>query len=70
MFERMHLPAFGGAAEWLNREQLSPRLPARAVLVDFETLMCIYWLRTQPYVRAWSQAYRDGGLAVLGRSSD
>jgi hypothetical protein len=34
--------------------------------VDFWTLTCINWLRTEPYVRAWSQAYRDDGLVVIG----
>jgi thiol-disulfide isomerase/thioredoxin len=36
------------------------------VLVDFWTLTCINWLRTEPYVRAWSQAYRNDGLVVIG----
>jgi thiol-disulfide isomerase/thioredoxin len=36
------------------------------VLVDFWTLTCINWLRAEPYVRAWSRAYRDDGLIVLG----
>ena len=36
------------------------------VLVDFWTLTCINWLRTEPYVRAWSRAYRDDGLIVVG----
>jgi thiol-disulfide isomerase/thioredoxin len=36
------------------------------VLVDFWTLTCINWLRTEPYIRAWSQAYRDDGLVVIG----
>jgi len=36
------------------------------VLVDFWTFTCINWLRTEPYVRAWSQAYRDDGLIVIG----
>ena len=34
--------------------------------MDFWTLTCINWLRTEPYVRAWSQAYRDDGLVVIG----
>jgi hypothetical protein len=34
--------------------------------VDFWTLTCINWLRQEPYVRAWSRAYRDHGLAVVG----
>jgi thiol-disulfide isomerase/thioredoxin len=36
------------------------------VLVNFWTLTCINWLRQEPSVRAWSQAYRDDGLTVLG----
>jgi hypothetical protein len=36
------------------------------VLVDFWTLTCINWLRTEPYVRAWSRAYRNDGLTVIG----
>ena len=36
------------------------------VLVNFWTLTCINWLRQEPYVRAWSQAYRDDGLIVIG----
>jgi hypothetical protein len=36
------------------------------VLVDFWTYTCINWLRTEPYVRAWSQAYRGDGLVVVG----
>ncbi len=67
MYERVHLPAFGGATEWLNREPLGPpEFRARAVLVDFGTLTCINWLRTQPWTRAWAAAYRDDGLVVLG----
>jgi SAM-dependent methyltransferase len=34
--------------------------------VDFWTFTCINWLRTEPYVRAWSQAYRGDGLVVIG----
>ena len=41
-------------------------LRGHVVLVDFWTLTCINWLRTEPYVRAWSQAYRDDGLIVIG----
>jgi hypothetical protein len=36
------------------------------VLINFWTLTCINWLRTAPYVRAWSQAYREDGLIVIG----
>jgi len=63
----VHMPSLGGATEWLNSEPLGPaELRGRVVLVDFWTLTCINWLRQEPYVRAWSQAYRDDGLVVIG----
>jgi thiol-disulfide isomerase/thioredoxin len=62
-----HLPGFDGATGWINSPPLSvDDLRGRVVLVDFWTLTCINWLRTEPYVRAWSQAYRDDGLVVVG----
>jgi thiol-disulfide isomerase/thioredoxin len=61
------MPPLSGATAWLNSEPLSSaELRGRVVLVDFWTLTCINWLRTEPYVRAWSQAYRDDGLVVIG----
>ena len=61
------MPALGGATEWLNSEPLGPaELRGQVVLVNFWTLTCINWLRQAPYVRAWSQAYRDDGLVVIG----
>jgi thiol-disulfide isomerase/thioredoxin len=61
------MPPFAGAAEWLNSEPLGPAEPhGHVVLVNFWTLTCINWLRQEPYVRAWSQAYRDDGLVVIG----
>ena len=67
MVERLQMPPFTGAAEWLNSEPLGPaELQGHVVLVNFWTLTCINWLRQEPYVRAWSQAYRDDGLVVIG----
>src|SRR3954467_10536521 len=67
VFAREHMPSLDGATEWLNSEPLGPaELRGRVVLVDFWTLTCINWLRTEPYIRAWSQAYRDDGLVVIG----
>jgi thiol-disulfide isomerase/thioredoxin len=67
LFERVHMPSFAGATEWLNSEPLGPaELKGHAVLVNFWTWTCINWLRQEPYVRAWSQAYRDDGLIVVG----
>jgi thiol-disulfide isomerase/thioredoxin len=52
---------------WLNSEPLGPaQLQGNVVLFNFWTLTCINWLRQEPYVRAWSQAYRDEGLVVIG----
>ncbi len=67
VFERLHIPSLGGATEWLNSEPLGPaELRGHVVLVNFWTLTCINWLRTEPYVRSWSQAYRNDGLVVIG----
>jgi thiol-disulfide isomerase/thioredoxin len=67
LFERVHLPSFAGATEWLNSEPLGPaELRGHVVLVNFWTWTCINWLRQEPYVRAWSHAYRDDGLIVIG----
>jgi thiol-disulfide isomerase/thioredoxin len=67
VFDRLQTPSLDGATAWLNSEPLAPdELRGQVVLVDFWTLTCINWLRTEPYVRAWSQAYRDDGLVVIG----
>ena len=67
VFGRVHMPSLGGAAAWLNSEPLGPaELRGHVVLVNFWTLTCINWLRQEPYVRAWSQAYRNDGLIVIG----
>ena len=61
------MPSLGGATEWLNSEPLDPAgLRGKVVLVDFWTLTCINWLRTEPHVRAWARAYREDGLVVIG----
>jgi len=63
----VHIPSLDGATGWLNSEPLdSAGLRGRVVLVNFWTLTCINWLRQEPYVRAWSQGYRDDGLVVIG----
>jgi thiol-disulfide isomerase/thioredoxin len=67
VFDRVRMPSLGGASQWLNSEPLGPaELRGHVVLVDFWTFTCINWLRTEPYVRAWSRAYRDDGLVVIG----
>jgi thiol-disulfide isomerase/thioredoxin len=67
VFERLRMPSLAGATEWLNSEPLGPaELRGHVVLVNFWTLTCINWLRQEPHVRAWSRAYRDDGLVVIG----
>lgn len=67
LFERLHMPELDGGTGWLNSEPLDPvGLRGSVVLVNFWTLTCINWLRQEPHVRAWSRAYRDDGLVVIG----
>jgi thiol-disulfide isomerase/thioredoxin len=61
------LPSFAGATAWLNSQPLSrDDLRGKVVLVEFWTYTCINWLRTEPYVRAWAEKYKDKGLVVIG----
>jgi thiol-disulfide isomerase/thioredoxin len=61
------LPSLTGATGWLNSQPLTPQtLRGKVVLVDFWTYTCINWQRTQPYVRAWAEKYKDQGLVVIG----
>src|SRR5215207_4272409 len=67
MIGQVHMPSLPTATGWLNSEPLGPaELRGHVVLVNFWTLTCINWLRQAPYVRAWSQAYRDDELIVIG----
>jgi thiol-disulfide isomerase/thioredoxin len=67
LFERVHMPSFAGATGWLTSEPLgTAELRGHVVLVNFWTWTCINWLRQEPYVRAWSHAYRNDGLIVIG----
>jgi len=67
LFARVRMPSLDGATGWLNSEPLGPaELRGHVVLVNFWTLTCINWLRQEPHVRAWSHAYRDDGLIVIG----
>jgi hypothetical protein len=67
VFGRRRMPSLDGATAWLNSEPLAlEELRGRVVVVNFWTLTCINWLRQEPWVRAWSRAYRDEGLIVIG----
>jgi thiol-disulfide isomerase/thioredoxin len=61
------LRSLDDATEWLNSPpQTAAGLRGKVVLIDFWTYTCINWLRTLPYVRAWSDKYKDRGLVVVG----
>jgi len=61
------LASLRSATTWLNSPPLTAEgLRGKVVAVDFWTYTCINWLRTLPYVRAWSEKYRDAGLVVIG----
>lgn len=61
------MPPLAGADTWINSAPLSTSdLRGKVVLVDFWTYTCINWRRTMPWLRAWSQKYRDQGLVVIG----
>jgi hypothetical protein len=61
------LPAFDGATAWFNSDPLTAEgLQGHVVLASFGTYTCINWIRSLPYVRAWAEKYRDGGLVVVG----
>jgi thiol-disulfide isomerase/thioredoxin len=67
LFRRVHMPSLATATAWLNSEPLqTSALRGTVILVDFWTLTCINWLRTVPWIRAWSREYRDDGLVVIG----
>ena len=55
------------ANAWINSKPVAPSdLNGKVVLVGFWTYTCINWIRTLPYVRAWSEKYKEKGLVVIG----
>ncbi len=61
------MASLSGATGWLNSPALTTAgLRGKVVLVDFWTYTCINWLRTEPYVRAWAEKYKNQGLVVIG----
>lgn len=55
------------AAPWITRDgTVAPSLRGKVVVVNFWTYSCINSLRALPYLRAWSERYRESGLVVLG----
>ena len=64
---RSDLSPLARATTWLNSQPLTPAdLQGKVVLIEFWTYTCINWRRQLPYVRAWSEKYKDNGLVVIG----
>lgn len=59
------LPPLSGAVAWINSPPIR-ELRGKIVLVEFWTYTCINWRRTLPYMRAWTDKYKDRGLVVIG----
>ncbi len=59
------LAALARGTTWLNSPPLTAAaLHRRIVLVNFCTYTCINWIRTLPFLRAWSKAYQNEMVIV------
>ena len=60
-------PELKNIAAWINSDPLTMAgLKGKVVLVDFWTYSCINCQRTQPYLNAWYEKYRDDGFVIVG----
>ncbi|RLP11677.1 cytochrome c biogenesis protein DipZ [Propionibacterium australiense] len=60
-------PELEGIQQWINSDPLTlERLRGKVTLIDFWTYSCINCVRTQPYLNAWYDNYRDQGLQIIG----
>jgi cytochrome c biogenesis protein CcdA/thiol-disulfide isomerase/thioredoxin len=60
-------PQLTGLNGWLNTPgNAAPQLTGKVVLVDFWAYSCINCQRAIPHVTAWSKAYEQAGLEVVG----
>jgi len=61
------LPPLSGAVQWLNSPPLTVQeLRGKVVVINVWTYSCINCLRSLPYLKTWSQKYKDQGLVVIG----
>jgi cytochrome c biogenesis protein CcdA/thiol-disulfide isomerase/thioredoxin len=60
-------PELRNIAAWINSSPLTLQsLKGKVVLLDFWTYSCINCQRTQPYLNAWYDKYKDEGFVILG----
>ncbi len=54
--------------EFINAEPftLASLIGKKVIIVDFWTYSCINCQRTQPYLNAWYEKYKDQGLEIVG----
>lgn len=65
--KQMKAPEISGIEAWINSEPLSlNQLRGKVILVDFWTFSCINCLRTIPFLKRWSEKYKDKGFILLG----
>jgi cytochrome c biogenesis protein CcdA/glutathione peroxidase-family protein len=60
-------PDLIGIDAWINSSPIELKhLKGKVVLIDFWTYSCINCVRTLPYLKAWSEKYKDDGLVIIG----
>lgn len=60
-------PELKNISAWINSDPLTlAGLRDKVVLIDFWTYSCINCQRTQPYVNAWYDKYRNDGFVIVG----
>ncbi len=60
-------PELKNIAAWINSDPRTiESLKGKVVLIDFWTYSCINCQRTQPYLNAWYDKYKDDGFVILG----
>src|SRR3989338_7880044 len=50
----------------VDKISISELVGKKVILVDFLTYSCINCQRTQPYLNAWYEKYRDYGIEIVG----
>jgi len=61
------MPELTGVTTWINSPFLKKDdLLGKVVLIDFWTYSCINCIRTLPYLKEWSEKYKNDDFVVLG----
>ena len=61
------LPEFNQITAWINSKPLLKKdLLGKVVLIDFWTYSCINCIRTLPYLKEWSEKYKENNFIIVG----